>query len=201
LLEALNYSGLVTANAQDEAVCCVRHFEPVRDSLFYSYPWVFARNHARLTTTVATVLGWQHAYVLPANCLKVLQIVLPLRTTPMYEQLGTVLACDYENPGVRYTSLIPDPDDWDALFSDAFCARLAQEIALSVSGEPAMAEYAFQKFQFAISEGYRTGAIDPGMALDNKLAAATFNTTRMMSPTPQIPGVSGMSGTAAENER
>jgi hypothetical protein len=50
-----------------------------------------------------------------------------------------------------------------------------------------MSSQAFQLFQFAISEGYRTGIIDPGPTLDNNMVNATQNTTRLFNPTPEGP--------------
>ena len=49
MLDALNYEGLTGANAQQEAVACARHFASVRDGLFGTYPWIFARRSVALS--------------------------------------------------------------------------------------------------------------------------------------------------------
>jgi hypothetical protein len=77
ILEVLNYDGLVAANAQDEAVVCAKHFPSVRDGLFHTYPWVFARKIANLSPA-GSVPGWRYAYSLPGDCVKLHEIVLPM---------------------------------------------------------------------------------------------------------------------------
>jgi hypothetical protein len=195
LLEALNYEGLVNAYAPREAQACARHFVSVRDGLFMTYPWVFARKIATLTSTTA-VAGWRYAYSLPSDCVKLHQIVLKMGTTPKYEQYGNVVACNNANPSARYSAVVTNTAQWPMLFQDAFCGRLAQEIALSVTQFAELGGQAFEMFKFAINEGYRTGAIDPGIALDNNLVNATLNTTRLLNPTPGVAGA----GSAADSD-
>jgi hypothetical protein len=185
LLENLDYTDLLKANVQEEAVSCARHFESVRDGLFNTYPWVFARRNTPLSVSGGSMAGWRFVYALPAACVKLHELVQPHGTTPNYEQSGNEVGCDAKNVSAKYTVIIKDVDQWPMLFQDAFCARLAQEISLSVSGEPAMSSQAFQLFQFTISEGYRTGIIDPGKKADNNMSNATQNTTRLFNPTPE----------------
>jgi hypothetical protein len=187
MLEALKYDDLAAAYVQDEAVSCARHFESVRDGLVNTYPWVFARRNAPLSLSGGSMAGWRFVYSLPADCVKLHELVQPHGTTPKYEQSGNTVGCDAKNVSAKYTVIIKDTTQWPMLFQDAFCARLAQEISLSVSGEPAMGSQAFQLFQFAISEGYRTGILDPGTKVDNNMTNATKNTTRLYNPTPEAP--------------
>jgi hypothetical protein len=188
LLENLNYDGLVNGHVQREAVVCARHFKSVRDGLFNTYPWVFARRNTPLNLSGGTMAGWRFVYSLPANCAKLHELVQRYGTTPKYEQTGDLIACNAANVSAKYTVIVEDEDQWPMLFQDAFCARLAQEISLSVTREPALGGQAFQLFQFAISEGYRTGIIDPGVKVDNSMINATQNTTRLFNPTPETPG-------------
>jgi hypothetical protein len=185
MLEALNYEELIDANAQEEAVTCARHFASVRDGLFHTYPWVFARRSASLTLAGGYMAGWRFVYSLPDDCVKLHELVQRRGTTPKYEQIGNQVGCDASNVSAKYTVIVPDADAWPMLFQDAFCARLAYEMSLAVSGEPSMGSQAFDLFRFAISEGYRTGIIDPGIKLDNNLANATQNTTRLFNPSPE----------------
>jgi hypothetical protein len=184
LLENLNHKGLLAAYAPREAVACARHFASVRDGLFMTYPWVFARRNSALSLTGGNMPGWRFVYSLPSECVKLHAIVLPHGTSPAYEQAGTVVGCNARNVGARYSVVVEDTDDWPMLFQDAFCGRLAHEISLAVKGVPELGAQAFQLFQFAISEGYRTGAIDPGARLDNRFSNATWNTPKLFSPSP-----------------
>jgi hypothetical protein len=184
LLEALDYDLLADGTYQEEAVTCARHFAGVRDGLFTTYPWVFARRNSVLSQTSGSMAGWRFVFAPPAGCVKIHELVQPLGTTPAYEQAHGKIGCNVKTVSARYSVIVEDTDDWPMLFQDAFCGRLAHEISLAVSGDPELGAQAFQLFQFAISEGYRTGAIDPGARLDNNLSDAAWNTTRLFSPSP-----------------
>lgn len=188
MLEALNYEGLANSHAQEEAITCVRHFAAVRDYLFHTYPWTFAKKYAALTSAASVIPGWIYSYNLPSDCMRLLQLVLPHKTTPKYEQIGKVVACDYSSISARYTARITDTEQWEPLFQDAFCAKLGEEISFAIAGkDSAPLEYLFQKFRFAIEIGYQTGDIDANMSVDNNLTPITKNTTKLLSPTPELP--------------
>jgi hypothetical protein len=187
MLEALNYDGLTAANVQDEAVSCARHFVSVRDWLFNTYPWVFARRNAALGLSAGSMAGWRFVYALPGDCVKLHELVQPHGTTPKYEQAGNVVGCDAKNVSAKYTAIVTDAAQWPEPFQGAFRYRLAHEIALSVSGEPAMRAEALNSFESTISECYRTRIIDPGTKTDNNMNNATQNTTRLFNPTPEAP--------------
>jgi hypothetical protein len=196
-LENLDYEGLISANAQEEAITCARHFAAVRDSLFGAYPWVFARRSSALSQS-GSLPGWRFAYSLPSGCVKLHAIVLAHGTAPDYEQVGNIVGCNARNVSARYSVIVPGTDEWPMLFQDAFCARLAYEISLAVNGEPGLGAQAFQMFQFAVSEGYRTGTIDPGARLDNNLANVSWNTPRLFSP---LPGSTAPAAATSQNDR
>jgi hypothetical protein len=187
-LEALDYEGLISGGAQEEAIACARHFPGVRDGLFNAYPWTFARRSGYLTSAggIGAMVGWRHVFLMPDDCVKLHELVLPHGTTPGFEVVGNLIGCDARDPVARYSAVVTDTDEWPMLFQDAFCGRLAWEMALAVTGSPELGAGAFQLFQFAISEGYRTGLIDPGARVDNNMASATRNTARLYSPAPDM---------------
>jgi hypothetical protein len=182
-LEALNYTALIAAHAQEEAVTCVRHFASVRDGLFHTYPWVFARRNANLGAGGASLRGWRYTYQLPGDCVKLHQLVLSYGTTPEYELVGNTVGCNYASVSARYSALIEDTSQWPMLFQNAFCAGLASEMFFAVTGAQG-AETVFSNFQFWISEGYRVGIIDSGLRRDNNLTDVTNDTKRLAAPTP-----------------
>jgi hypothetical protein len=191
MLEALNYTWLADSNAQDEALACARHFEFVQNSLLETYPWVFARNYGILTDPVPFSMGaWRYGYILPSYCKKLHALMTRWRTSVDYELIGHWVGCDYEEVFAIYTSDTSQTaiGAWPALFCDAFCARLASEICIAVTGDPNAGNNLFQMFQFAISEGYRTGIIDSGLRLDNQLTDASKSTKEIFFPSPSFPG-------------
>ncbi|MDR1650744.1 MAG: hypothetical protein LBR87_03060 [Synergistaceae bacterium] len=164
MLEALDYGGLTEDKAQQEAVACARHFGFVRDSLLFTYPWVFARKSAALAEMSEALPGWRHTYALPADCLRLIEVVSSGHARLDYEVSGTSVSCDHAGVSAGYTAKSPDTAQWPALFSDVFCARLAAETAPSIMGEgaasvfQAMSQYA----QASIGEAYRLKVIDEG---------------------------------------
>jgi hypothetical protein len=116
---------------------------------------------------------------------KLLGIVERHKTARDFEQIENTVECDVSPAVIRYTTRVVDTDKWPMLFQDAFCARLAMEILPSV-GAPEILEhsrnYLTQMFQYAISEGYRTGIVSPGIIADNYMARVTKNTTSLYPP-------------------
>jgi hypothetical protein len=181
LLEALDYVGLIASYAQEEAVTCARHFENVRDRLLQIHPWVFARKSAAPAQLSDPVQGWRHAYALPMDCLKVLALIkTPKRlydldvyyhrhhhratgamTVAHWEQLGRTFCCNYKDIQIRYTARIEDTESWNQApsFVDAFCATLAGEMAVAISGDANLTQLMAAKAQSAIIEAHRTGAV------------------------------------------
>jgi hypothetical protein len=179
-LESLNYASLIASGAQEEAVTCCRHFAAVRDGLFHAYPWVFAMKAVSLTSlTVALISkGWKYAYNLPGDCLKPLRIMLAKKTTLPYEQVGKIILCDRNDGTLRYTSSVTATDSWPPLFQDAFCARLAGEIAVAVTGTGEFAESLIGQYNLAVAEAHRQKLIDADISMDNYGGAVTSRTTR-----------------------
>ena len=53
-----------------------RSFEDVRDKLLKLHPWVFARKTAAPARLADSLNGWNCAFALPGDCLKVLAVVV-----------------------------------------------------------------------------------------------------------------------------
>ena len=196
-LENLNYSSLISSGAQEEAVTCCRHFAAVRDSLLHAYPWVFALKVAALSTLTAASasMGWKYGRNLPTGCLRPLRIMLAHKTTLDYEQVGNVIYCDRSDGTLRYTSSVTGTDSWPPLFQDAFCARLALEIAVAVTGTGEFGESLMGQYNLAIAEAYRQKIIDTDISMDNYGVAVTSRTTRRY-PSP----LASMSMLGGQNE-
>jgi hypothetical protein len=160
----LDYSGLTGSNAQGEAVACVRHFAPVRDSLLRAYPWVFARRHQVLAELSEARPGWAHSYAAPSDAARVLYLISGGRAVPIFETEGFssgFVSCNYPDVTAGYTAALDIPL-WDPLFADAFVAKLAGEICAAVTGSTGGAAALQQQAMYAIGEAYRLGLIDSG---------------------------------------
>ena len=162
MLEALNYEGLAASHAQDEALSCVRSFAGVRDELLQAYPWVFARKSATPATLSTTLPGWAYSYALPTDCIKLLAVIFKAaesESAERWEQVGRTVGCKYSPVNLRYTSRITDTEQWDPLFTSAFCAKLAAAAVASIAGEINMIAQMEQLAARGIGDAYRAGSI------------------------------------------
>jgi hypothetical protein len=161
-LEALDYDGLVSGGAQEEAISCVRYFAGVRDELLSLYPWVFARKSAAPAQLGVNPLpGWEYAFSLPADCLKVLAVTWNGRRSLFryYEIVGRTMGANVSPLHIMYTARITDTNLWDGAFSDAFCALLAGEMGASVMGEPQLIGMMEQRAALHIANARAAGLI------------------------------------------
>jgi hypothetical protein len=189
MLEAYKYQELVEDHAQEEAISCMLFFESVRNGLLNTYPWVFARKTKKLDSSKDAavsppIAGWKFAYNLPDDCMRLLGVLQAHKTVKEHEQIEKTIECDVDPAIIRYTGLVEDVKKWPMLYQDAFCARLASAIESTVRGGVAdgVQNYLFQLFQFAITEGYRTGIISTGFIADNYLQDLTHNTQTLFGP-------------------
>jgi hypothetical protein len=172
LLEALNYEGLQGKHAQKEALACVRHFAGIRDSLLETYPWVFARKTAELAALAEPIKGWPFSYALPADCVRLLQLLWRMRTIALWEVTGSpvkAVGCEYKPVTARYTAKITDTEQWPALFAEALCLKLAASVAAAVNKEFSGISMLLQQQAGVIAEAYRVGILDEGGQIEEDL--------------------------------
>jgi hypothetical protein len=122
-------------------------FEDVRDAMLRSHPWKFAVKQTSPSTLVGTVPNqWDYMFVYPSDALKVLNIVnpfgraeKPIKFDVMLNSTGTkVLVCDLEEPEFRYISKVTDTGMFDPAFVIAFAYRLAENLAIPLTGDTAL---------------------------------------------------------------
>ena len=162
-VNALNYSGLISQRAQEEAITCVRHFPGVRDALLQGWPWVFAIRSAAPARLAVPLANWAYSYALPADCLRLLSVSSDGLELPLWSQEGQIVSCDREPVDVRYlssSSRVLNVAQWPPLFADAVVLRLAVDISAAVTGNVGPASMLLQQFQITIAEAYRAGLIN-----------------------------------------
>ena len=119
-------------DATPEAEAIRDAWEAVRDGLLRSHRWNFAKARAQLTPVV---LG--ESFALPADCLRVVRV-------NGLEQSGTLgEGAEIEGRTLRvastvceivYLRIIPNPQDWDALFTLVFAYELAAAAGPRIAG-------------------------------------------------------------------
>ena len=137
------------------------------------HAWSFAKARTSLPAdATAPSYGWTYAYTLPPDWLRLLQVgeyydwpsgrfPVGQRVVP-YEIEGRKILTDYGAPlNIRYIKdVTEDPTQWDAAFFEAFCLRLAIEMAPTLVKSEALVARLEKQYSEAIREAKRTNAIE-----------------------------------------
>ena len=142
-------------------------FSDIRDQVLRSHPWKFAIKHTSPTALAGTVpANWDYMFTYPADALKILHIVNPLgRTvTPIKFDVFRnasdvkVVVCDEEEPEFKYISQVTDTAQFDPSFVTAFSMRLAQHLAIPLTGDRGLMRDLKMLADEAMSEAARESA-------------------------------------------
>jgi hypothetical protein len=111
---------------------CALHYEPTRDAVLRAHPWNFAVRRADLGAPLSEKprFGFARAFQLPTDCLRVLTFE-PRESEWRVE--GRLVLTDSDAAFIEYVGRADDPTLYDAVFIDAFAARLAAELAMSLT--------------------------------------------------------------------
>src|SRR5208282_233763 len=157
-----------------------------RDSELRAHQWNFATKRVILPALASKpVFGFQLAYELPVDCLKVIQAGDTYPGTPRV--LGVVTETggnDYQIEGtmivtnrgtswlpvvppatppalrLRYTARITDPNMFDSSFVEAFAMRLAMDLAEDLTQQIDKRKIAQEEYKAAIMTALRANAIE-----------------------------------------
>jgi hypothetical protein len=125
------------------AAACARNYPLSRDAVLRSYPWNSATRRAALAADVTPPSwGFTYRYLLPADCLRVMDSEGDLDGVT-WRREGNYLLTDEGAPlRIRYIAQVTDPAQIDAMLADVIAAHLARHIAYTVTGSSTMVETA-----------------------------------------------------------
>lgn len=166
--QGIDYSGMKNPRNIEELKVCRQSINSVRDKLLQMYPWEFARMNMTLSVMSAGMSGWSNGYVLPADCLTVLTVIIDGEPVD-YEVIGRNLYCNGAGASIRYTGRVEDMSVWSAGFTDAVCYELAEEIISATTGSNEGIAVLEQKKQALIVDAYKIGAIQTETRIPAKL--------------------------------
>jgi hypothetical protein len=141
------------------------HFETTRQSELMKQSWAFAIFRVELDPEDDAPTGneYNYAYTVPDDALRVLPLTDTGEASGLrvpFKQEGGLILTNYSGPRlVRYIANLTDPADWDALFIEAFAARLAMKIAMPLTNKPSVLQGAQLVYNEAISEARRVNSI------------------------------------------
>ena len=153
-------------------------YPDARDALVAEYPWNFAMARDSLPAlTDAPAWGYDYAYQLPADCLRLWSIQgEPECEVAPYKIEGRRIVTDGAAPlKILYIRKIENPGEFSPLFIEALVVKLAAEGAFrftgSVAREQAMVELYREKVAMARRYDAQEGTPDPGPVADDWLRA------------------------------
>lgn len=115
---------------------CNQRWPSVRDAVLRAHEWACCCTDASLPASAVAPLSpeWDYAYPLPVDLLRVVRVsTTEARLIELWEVVGRELLCSDTAPIiVRYVKREVDPQQYDALLSEALTTRLAYELAPSL---------------------------------------------------------------------
>jgi len=111
-------------------------------STLRKHPWNFACKEVTLATLAETPVIDDYTYVfqLPSDFIRLVKT--DLAETDDYKILGRKIYSNESTLKIKYVYYVEDPNEYDDLFTDTLAARLAAELAFSISGDKALAKLA-----------------------------------------------------------
>jgi hypothetical protein len=138
------------SDANERARVCNLRYDDVRDSVLRSHPWSCAIKRTQLARNdTAPVWGFDYAYSLPSDCLRVLDV--EEWETPFRIENGNIVT-DAEKVKLKYIKQVLDPNEFDSLIIQAIALKLASEIAESLTGRPELRNNMLSKFLSVVAE-------------------------------------------------
>jgi hypothetical protein len=167
-------AGRVTSIDDDSrnARACKAAFDAVRDAELRKAVWSFAAVRTTLEADVdAPAWGFSYRYLLPADCLRVLQVNdyedalqggdYRDASAPPYALEGGYVLTDLPAPlKLRYVKRQDDAAMFDPLFAEALACALAAEIAPEVTESDAKRAFAAQQYVQAMRDARRLNAVE-----------------------------------------
>lgn len=149
-LDKLGHNPITSLDDGDTtANLCARKWPIVRDRALRSYPWNFAVK--RTTTSPETTSpswGYTYQHPLPADCLRVLEI-LDMRTDE-YEIEDNMILCDASVVYLRYIQKVTDPNKYDPMYLDAVASLMAYEMCEKLAQSNQKKDALWQEYNDAL---------------------------------------------------
>jgi hypothetical protein len=153
----------------------------VRDEVLRAHPWNFAIKRAVLAELATPpVFGYDHQFQIPSDCLRVFEVSSgwsDVESETEFEIEGKALLTDMNTCYIRYIFRQTDPTQFDSSFVNAIAARLAAEMAYSITGHGSMATAMMQIYEQKMSAARSADAQESG--LPNTIGGDVWNQSRI----------------------
>lgn len=125
-------------------------YEQIRDAVIRGHRWNFAQKRVQLAKlTTVPAFGFANEFQLPTDLLRVIRMS---ETDLIFSVEGRKLLTDEDEARIIYIARIIDPNEFDALFVEALSARLAAELAVTLTESRTLSEQMMVLFNRKMSE-------------------------------------------------
>jgi hypothetical protein len=125
----------IDTDTTQEARLCRAAYDEVLEEVLRDYNWNFAiyRQALNEDTSNPPSYGFSRRFVLP-TLPKFLKLI-SVKDNIDYKMEGNTLLTNEEAVSIAFVGLVDDPNKYDAIFTQALSARLASEIAYSLTSD------------------------------------------------------------------
>lgn len=159
-LDKLGAETIVSLDEDSENARVInRQYTIVLDSMLRSHTWNCAKTRVVLAPLAAApAFDYTYQFQLPADCLRPL---FPKDVTDWSVEKGNVLLTNDGNVlNLLYVSTLPDPNDMDACFVEAFASKLAMECAEKVTQSATKRKLAIDAYDAAMEVAKKANAYE-----------------------------------------
>lgn len=176
---ALGYLGAEPILSVDEETAPARRLKNCWDAvvaeLLVEHDWNFAIKRASLAMVEPTPEhGWDYAYQLPGDCLRVMEAKSEESIIPWTIETGGLLLSNIDSVDITYVSHVKATGRFPPGFVGALAAKLGMELALALTDSPQRFSMLQKMYEQRLSrakradyrEDYRTDVFDESTWLE-----------------------------------
>lgn len=134
-------------------------FEPMRDAVLEDFSWPFATKRVALAKVADDPnIEWTFSYRYPPDCMRVLYV---LTGSTRLEDLipfafglddaGKLIFMDLDQASIAYTAKVTNVAVFPVAFASALAWRIASELAMPLTKQPAIAAHAWDMYRSEVS--------------------------------------------------
>lgn len=149
-------------------------YDSRRDAVLQEHPWKFATKRTTLSSPVSTApaFGWSYAYQLPADFIRFVKM---LHLDRQFKIEGGQILSNDGTLDIEYVYRVTQDGLFDAMFVEAFAARLAFELVMPMTGDSSRKEQAWKEYATKIAQAKFSNAVQES---GDHLEASTWTDSR-----------------------
>ncbi|WP_051560474.1 hypothetical protein [Marinobacterium jannaschii] len=149
-----------------QAGYCRTFWDHLRDEVLAAHAWGFAEKSVALADLGNPPPDWGYRYQLPVDCLRAIEVIPATRGMPPApwkriaapDGASANVLTDQDQAWLRYTARIENPNAYTTEFAEAFAWRLAAEMALPLTKDKGLHQWAHEQYRVAMSKAEATDA-------------------------------------------